>query len=170
MWNTKEMSQMDTALTGVPLTLTFDLEVSTSNCISGMGGPIVMERKGWESKGCRDVKDNHYVSSRQRKLLGTAGRGDLRCRRFRLLILVWYIVCGMLVIIVGLNMTKDWTIKSFLDFAACVYLQLNKPLSTQPIFGISFRVHISTTEGPQRLVDTIYQGPIVDFCRDNHIT
>ena len=62
---------MDTALTGVPLTLTFDLEFSRSNCISGMGGPIVMERKGWESLGCPDVKDNHYVTSRQRILLGT---------------------------------------------------------------------------------------------------
>ena len=71
MWNKKEMSQLDTALTGVPLTLTFDLEFSGSNCISGMGGPIVMERKGWESIGCPDVKDNHYVTLRQRKLLGT---------------------------------------------------------------------------------------------------
>ena len=58
MWNTKEMSQLDTALTGVPLILTFDLEFSRSNCISRMGGPIVMERKGRESIGCPDVK--HY--------------------------------------------------------------------------------------------------------------
>ena len=50
------MCQLDTALTGVPLTLTFDLEFSRSNCISGMGGPIVMERKGRESIGCPDVK------------------------------------------------------------------------------------------------------------------
>ena len=35
---------------------TFDLEFSRSNCISGMGGPIVMERKGRESIGCPDVK------------------------------------------------------------------------------------------------------------------
>ena len=56
MWNTKEMSQLDAALTGVPLTLTFDLEFLQSNCISGMGGPIVMERKGQESIGCPDVK------------------------------------------------------------------------------------------------------------------
>ena len=30
-----------------------------------------MEQKEWESIGCPDVKDNHYVTSRQRKLLGT---------------------------------------------------------------------------------------------------
>ena len=41
-----------------PLTLNFDLEFSRSNCISGMGGPIVMEWKGRESTGCPDVK--HY--------------------------------------------------------------------------------------------------------------
>ena len=35
-----------------------------------MGDPIVMERKGLESSGCPDVKDNHYVTSMQRKLLG----------------------------------------------------------------------------------------------------
>ena len=53
----KEMSQLDVTLTRVPwpLTLTFDLEFSRSNCISGMGDPIVMERKGWESIGCPDV-------------------------------------------------------------------------------------------------------------------
>ena len=71
MRNTKEMSQQDTVLTGVLLTFAFDLEFSRSNCILGMGGPIVMEWKGWESIGCPDVKDNHYVTSRQRKLLGT---------------------------------------------------------------------------------------------------
>ena len=71
MWNTKEMSQQDAALTGVLLALTFDFEFLRSNRISGMGGPIVMERKGWESIGCPDVKDNHYVTSRQSKLLGT---------------------------------------------------------------------------------------------------
>ena len=65
------MSQLDSGLTRVPLTLTFDLEFSRSNCISGMGGPIVMERKGRESIGCTDVKHNHYVTSRQRILLGT---------------------------------------------------------------------------------------------------
>ena len=42
------MSQLDAALTGVPLTLTFDLEFSRSICISGMGGPIVKERYGRE--------------------------------------------------------------------------------------------------------------------------
>ena len=71
MWNTKEMSQQDPALTGVLLTFAFDLEFSRSNYISGMGGPIVMERKGWKSIECPDVKDNYYVTSRQRKLLGT---------------------------------------------------------------------------------------------------
>ena len=64
------MSQQDAALTGVLLTFAFDLEFSRSNCISGMGGPIIMERKRRESIGCPDVKDNHYVTSRQRKLLG----------------------------------------------------------------------------------------------------
>ena len=71
MWNTKEMSQLDAALTGVPFTLTFDFEFSRSNCISGTGGPIVMEWKERESIGCPDVKQNHYVTSRQRILLGT---------------------------------------------------------------------------------------------------
>ena len=79
MWNTTEMSQQDAALTGVLLTFAFDLEFSRSNCISGMGGPIVMEWKGWESIGCLDV------TSRQMKLLGT---GWFQCRRFRRLILV----------------------------------------------------------------------------------
>ena len=71
MWNTKEMSQLDTALTGVPLTLNFDPDFFRSNCILELGAPIVLERKGWESIGCPDIKDNHYVTSRQRKLLGT---------------------------------------------------------------------------------------------------
>ena len=71
MWNTKEMNQQDAELTGVPLTFTFDLEFSGSNCISGMGGPIVMEQKGRESIECPDVKHNQYVTSRQRILLGT---------------------------------------------------------------------------------------------------
>ena len=70
MWNKKEMSQLDAKLTGVPLTLTFDLEFWRSNCISGMGGPIVMERKGRESIGCPDLTHNHYVTSRQMILLG----------------------------------------------------------------------------------------------------
>ena len=56
MWNKMEMSQLDATLTRAPLTLTFDIEFSRSNCISGMGGPIVMERKGRESIGCPDVK------------------------------------------------------------------------------------------------------------------
>ena len=66
------MSQLDASLTGVSLTLTFDLEFSRSNCISGMGGPIVMGRNGRASIGYPDVKHNHYVSLRQRILLGTA--------------------------------------------------------------------------------------------------
>ena len=51
----KEMSQLDAVLTRVPLTLTFDLEFSRWNGISGMGSSIVMEwREG--SQGCPDVK------------------------------------------------------------------------------------------------------------------
>ena len=75
MWNKKEMSQLDVTLTRVPLTLTFDFALwpwkSRSNCISGMGGSIVMEGKGQESSGCPDVKHNHYVTLRQRILLPT---------------------------------------------------------------------------------------------------
>ena len=56
MWNKKEMSQLDAMLARVHLTLTFDLEFLRSNCISGMRGPIVMERKGRESIWCPDVK------------------------------------------------------------------------------------------------------------------
>ena len=41
---------------GVPLTLIFDLQFARSNCISGMGGLLIMERKRRESKGCPDVK------------------------------------------------------------------------------------------------------------------
>ena len=65
------MSQLDATLTRVPLTLNFDLEFSRSNCISGIGGPIAMKRKGRESIGCPDVNHNHYVTYRQRILLGT---------------------------------------------------------------------------------------------------
>ena len=63
MWNTKKMSRLDAALTGGPLTLTFDLEFSRSNCIFGMGGQIVMERKGWESIVFTDVKNKGSESS-----------------------------------------------------------------------------------------------------------
>ena len=63
--------------TGVPLTLTFDIEFSRPNRILGMGGPTVMERKGRESIGCPDVKHNHYVTSRQRILLGTGVTQDV---------------------------------------------------------------------------------------------
>ena len=66
----KEMSQLDATLTRVPLTLTFDLENSRSNCISGMGGLIVMERKQQESLGCPDVKQP-LCDPRQRILLLT---------------------------------------------------------------------------------------------------
>ena len=69
------MSQLDAMLTRLCLTLTvtstFDLQFSRSHCISGIGGPIVMEQRGQESIGCPDVKHNHYVTSRQRILLGT---------------------------------------------------------------------------------------------------
>ena len=55
-----EMSQLDAMLTRVPLTLTFDLdfdlEFLRSNCISGMGGPFVIERRGTELIWCPDVK------------------------------------------------------------------------------------------------------------------
>ena len=71
MWNVKGMSQLDAALTGVPLTLTFDLELWRSICISEIGGPIVMEQKGREPIWCPDVKHDYYVTSRQRMLLGT---------------------------------------------------------------------------------------------------
>ena len=52
------MNQLDAKRTRVPLTLTltFDLEFLRSNCISGMGGLIVTERKGRVSIGCPDVK------------------------------------------------------------------------------------------------------------------
>ena len=46
-----------------PLTLTFDFKFSRSNCISGMGGPIVMEWKGRESMGCPDVKQYRNEST-----------------------------------------------------------------------------------------------------------
>ena len=71
MCNQIKMVQLDAMLTRVPLTLTFDLEVSKSNCVSGMGGRIVVEQKRQESIGCPDVKHNHCVTSRQRILLGT---------------------------------------------------------------------------------------------------
>ena len=56
MWNKKEMSQLDATQTGVSSTLTFDFEFLRSNCISGIGGPIVMEQKGQELIGCPEVK------------------------------------------------------------------------------------------------------------------
>ena len=77
MPNKKVMSQLDDTLAWVPLTLTFDFEFSWSNCISGMGGPIVVERKGRESIGCLGVKHNHYATSRQRKLLGAGVNLDV---------------------------------------------------------------------------------------------
>ena len=84
MWNTKAMSQLDTALTGVYLALTFNLEFSGLNCISGMGRLVVMEQNGWESIGCLEMKHNHYVTSRQRDTV--RDQGDLWCRRFRRLV------------------------------------------------------------------------------------
>ena len=80
MWNTKEMSQMDTALTGVLLTLNFHLEFSRWNCIFGMGCLIVMEQKGWELIGCLDMKHNYYVTSRQRDTV--RDWGDLKMSAF----------------------------------------------------------------------------------------
>ena len=50
------MSQLDAVLTGVPLTLTIDLEFSRPNCISSIGGPIVIERMRQELIGCPGVK------------------------------------------------------------------------------------------------------------------
>ena len=48
MWNKKEISELDATLTRVPLTLTFDIESSRSNCISGMDrvptGPYFREK------------------------------------------------------------------------------------------------------------------------------
>ena len=80
-WNFKKMGQLDAVLTGLPLTMTFDLECWRSGCIPGKGGPIVMERKGLESIEWSDVKHNHYVTSRQRILCWR--QSDLRCQRFR---------------------------------------------------------------------------------------
>ena len=77
MWNTKEMRRLDAALTGVPLALNCDLEFSRSNCNSGMGGPIVMERKRLESIGSPELKHNHYMTSRQMLLLGTGDTLDV---------------------------------------------------------------------------------------------
>ena len=54
-----------------PLTLTVDLDFSRSNCISGVGGPNVMERKGRESIPWLNVKHNHYVTLRRMILLRT---------------------------------------------------------------------------------------------------
>ena len=61
----------------VALTLNSDLELSRSTCNSGMGGLIVMERKGRESIARPDVKHNHYVEVQD----NVRGRGDLRCRQ-----------------------------------------------------------------------------------------
>ena len=77
------MSQLDAALTGVPLILTFDLEFSRSNCISGMGGLIVMEQKGPELIGCLDVKQPLCDLEAGDTV---RDRGDLRCQCFRRLV------------------------------------------------------------------------------------
>ena len=68
------------------LTLTFDLENSRSNCISGMGGSIVMEQKWQETLGCPDVKHNHCVTPRQRIFLRT---GWLKMSAFPSTLWVW---------------------------------------------------------------------------------
>ena len=54
----KQKGNESATLTRLPLTLTLtvDFEFSRSNCISGTGGPIAMERKGRELIGCPDVK------------------------------------------------------------------------------------------------------------------
>ena len=94
MWNKKEMSHLDATLTRVPVTVTFDLDFwpwnLRSNCISGMGGSIVMEQKRQESLGCPDVKPNHYVTLRQRILLPT---GWLKMSAFPLTSLVSLMLC-----------------------------------------------------------------------------
>ena len=59
-------------------TLTFDLKFSRSNGISGMGGPIVFERKGRESIGCPDVKHERNESTGPWTLTLTF---DLECAR-----------------------------------------------------------------------------------------
>ena len=82
---TKEMSQLDAVLTGVPLALNFDLEFSRSNCILGMRSPIVMEWKGQDRMPWYETQQLCDFEA-ERILLGT-GRGDLRCRpHFRQLI------------------------------------------------------------------------------------
>ena len=52
MWNTTEMSQLDAALTGIPLTLNFQGQIVSQE----WDGPIVMEQKERESIGCPDAK------------------------------------------------------------------------------------------------------------------
>ena len=46
MWNTKEISQMEAALTGVPFTLTFDLDFFTVKLYLGNGRPDFHGTKG----------------------------------------------------------------------------------------------------------------------------
>ena len=95
-YETQKMSQLYAALTGVPLTLTFDLEFSRSSCISGMGGPIaimVMERKERKSIGWPIVRLSWNAI-----LLGTRGLKMSAFPSTRLVdiyfhhnILVWFI-------------------------------------------------------------------------------
>ena len=66
MWHKREMSQLDAALTDVPLNFTFDLEFSRLNCISGMGGLSDMEQKEQKSIGY----NTSCVTSGRRVLLG----------------------------------------------------------------------------------------------------
>ena len=140
-----------------PLTLTFDLEFRRWNRISGMGDLNVIERRGWESIECPDVKHygneskgccadwgtfvlciwpwifkvKLYLGNGRPDSHGTKGmgvnrmpwckrqslcdleaeetvmdRGDLRCRRFRRLIVIlhwnlllkwfhWFLLCAL---------------------------------------------------------------------------
>ena len=61
----------------------FDLDlwpwIFKANCISGMGGAIVMEWKRRESIACPNVKHNHCDLKAEDTF---RDRGDLRCRRF----------------------------------------------------------------------------------------
>ena len=95
MWNIKEMSQLDTALTGVPLNFTFYLELSRSNCISWIGGPIVMERRIGCPYGFRLPDLVHILSSllimNITEMIGISLRIVLRCFRYLMFLLCWEI-------------------------------------------------------------------------------
>ena len=81
MWNTKEMSQLDAALTGVSLTLTFDLQ-----------GQIVSRE--WEARlPWNERKDDERMPCCETQPLcdleaedTVRDQGDLGCRHFRQLV------------------------------------------------------------------------------------